>query len=148
MRSNVTYLYPSARAEFSIPLDAGPADRFQPIRVCDDSLNSIGIYRADLLAANLSLKPRQGQFSFFRTSQDFLLGYYFETVDGRVKVENLCPYPCCPPDFFESAEILVAAPIVRLYRSQRGMTCNFAFQESRGEMWTTRAGSCTRLRAV
>jgi hypothetical protein len=140
---NVVCLYPPKRAEFTRPMGARPTDEFQPVRVCDDSLVDLGIHKDDLLAANLSLTPEEGQLSFIKTLQVNLLGYFFPHDSDWAKIESVCTALCCPPEYIRLSDIHIAAPIVWAYRSSRGASWNFTFRKFRSRRWKEK-----HLRAV
>ncbi len=135
MRNNVHFIYRFPGVEFVIPPGSLPSDKFQPVRVYDNSLQKIGVFAGDLLAANLALEPDDGRFSYVKTPQEFLLGYPFKKPNGRVKVERVCHAPCCPPLYLQPSDLLAVAPVVRLYRHRHGISYNYCLNERREELW-------------
>lgn len=135
--NNLVFLYPFAGIELRVPPSASPDDRFQLIRICDDSLHKIGIRAEDVLYAQLNKEPPDGRFSYVKTAQEILLGYVFRKPGGLVKVEHVCHAPCCPPLYLEPPELVTVAPVTWLARHCNGITSRFVFDRRRAEVWET-----------
>lgn len=146
MDGNVRHLKDYRGGKPSPPPDAAPHDRFQPIEIDDNSLHGLGVFKGDVLFANIFQKSADGQFSYVETPRDFLLGYLFRRGDGWTEVQAICRAPCCPPEYVHGSEILVAAPVVWGYmRYPGGGSLNFLFDERRDEVWETRQPRGKRL---
>jgi len=136
------------RAQFSLPPDASPLDDYQPVRIRDDSFRDLGVYKNDILSADLTHPPRHGQLTLVRTPRESLLGFVYKSQCDGLKLEYLCASPCCPPETFAEGEALAVAPVVWLCRTCDGVSCDFAFTRFREELWREGAKRNSRVEVI
>lgn len=134
MRGKVYALDRYRRVQFRIPLDAHPNDRFLPVCVLDQTLQTVEIIKNDLVAANVAVK-RVGRLSIAKTVSGLYFGFYFVERRNIVRLEPVCACPDCLPYYLTPAEILDVGPIVRIYRKVNGVSFDFSYQKEREPLW-------------
>jgi hypothetical protein len=92
--------------------DRRKAGGWQPININTDHLTEMGVAEGDVLWADIGVKPRQGEFSYIKLAEGFILGFYFDR--GReIKVVRSCQ--CCVTRFLSPKEIIRCGPFRRRY---------------------------------
>jgi hypothetical protein len=122
-------------AQLVIPPGSRPSDRFLPIRINTEELREAEIYRGDIIYANLSLMPSEGQFTAIQTLQRVLLGFLFATLTEYLRVECACRCLSCGPLFIHPASILSIGPVTNTLRRNGHATMVFSYRKFRGALW-------------
>jgi len=135
MTSRVIHLLRSHRNELWLTADTHPTDRFWPVRICDDSLEEIHIYRNDQVVVNLAQHPRPGELSVFEMIQGILLGFPFSQPNGLIRIESVCQCWGCRPAYIDPFHVSTAGPITKILRQRGNASFIFAYRRIRGALW-------------
>src|ERR1051325_1574876 len=114
------------RVDLRVSPGTHPSDRFLPILVGSDLLQEIKIYCGDIIYANLSLLPSEGELTAIETMQGVLLGYLFTTLTEYILIESVCRCRECPPQLIHPSSVLSLGPIRKLSRQRGNVSLAFS----------------------